>query len=130
MFEVGLVLSFEAAHRLVGDFGPAQRLHGHTYRVEVVVRGESIRPDGVLIDVGALQEAANAAIQPLNMCCLDELAELQGRNTTVEVLASYLHGRISAALGSYPDTALIIRVWESPSVWGAYEGPAVPDRSA
>ena len=34
MYEVGVVAHFEAAHRLVGDFGPAQRMHGHTYRVE------------------------------------------------------------------------------------------------
>jgi len=123
VFEVGLALSFEAAHRLVGDFGPAQRLHGHTYRVEVVVRGESITPEGVLINVGALQQAADAAIQPLHMRCLDDLLELQGRNTTVEVLAQYLHGRISPALKTHSGAGLIVRVWESPSVWGAYEAP-------
>ncbi|HZF58812.1 MAG TPA: 6-carboxytetrahydropterin synthase, partial [Rubrobacter sp.] len=40
MYEIYVAASFEAAHRLVGDFGPATRLHGHTYRLEVVVRGE------------------------------------------------------------------------------------------
>ncbi|NCC37436.1 MAG: 6-carboxytetrahydropterin synthase, partial [Chloroflexia bacterium] len=28
MFEIGVSARFEAAHRLVGDFGPATRMHG------------------------------------------------------------------------------------------------------
>ena len=40
MYEVYVAARFEAAHRLVGDFGPATRMHGHTYRMEVIVRGQ------------------------------------------------------------------------------------------
>jgi 6-pyruvoyltetrahydropterin/6-carboxytetrahydropterin synthase len=38
MFEIGVSAQFEAAHRLVGDFGPATRMHGHTCRLEALVR--------------------------------------------------------------------------------------------
>ena len=34
MYEVYVAARFEAAHRLVGAFGPATRTHGHTYRIE------------------------------------------------------------------------------------------------
>ena len=51
MFEVGVVAQFEAAHRLHGDFGPATRTHGHTYRVEIGARGPSLRGDGTLFDI-------------------------------------------------------------------------------
>ena len=54
MYEIYVAARFEAAHRLVGDFGPATRLHGHTYRLDVVVRGERLREDGTLYDIGAL----------------------------------------------------------------------------
>ncbi|MGI8551459.1 MAG: 6-pyruvoyl trahydropterin synthase family protein, partial [Dehalococcoidia bacterium] len=50
MFEVGIVTQFEAAHRLQGEFGPATRTHGHTYRVQITVRGASLRADGTLFD--------------------------------------------------------------------------------
>ena len=42
MYEVYVAARFEAAHRLVGDFGPATRTHGHTYRLEVIMRGQHL----------------------------------------------------------------------------------------
>ena len=50
MYEVYVATQFEAAHRLVGDFGPATRMHGHTYRLEVLVRGERLSEDGTLTE--------------------------------------------------------------------------------
>ena len=48
MYEVFVAARFEAAHRLVGDFGSATRTHGHTYRMEAIVRGECLRDDETL----------------------------------------------------------------------------------
>ena len=50
MYEVFVAARFEAAHRLVGDFGSATRTHGHTYRMEAIVRGEYLRDDETLCD--------------------------------------------------------------------------------
>jgi 6-pyruvoyltetrahydropterin/6-carboxytetrahydropterin synthase len=60
MFEVTVAARFEAAHRLVGDFGPATRTHGHTYRLQVTIRGEALAPNGTLLDVGELRQAVDA----------------------------------------------------------------------
>ena len=57
MYEVYVAAQFEAAHRLVGDFGPATRMHGHTYRLEVIVRGKRLSGDGTLYDIGRLRSA-------------------------------------------------------------------------
>ena len=57
MYEVYVAARFEAAHRLVGDFGPATRTHGHTYRMEVIVRGQRLGDDGTLYDIGELGQA-------------------------------------------------------------------------
>ncbi len=56
--KVELVRTFyaEAAHRNA-EGGPAQqRLHGHSYRVDVVVRGEATSPYGWLMDYGELKQ--------------------------------------------------------------------------
>ena len=125
MFEVGVVGQFEAAHRLRGDFGPASRLHGHTYRVEVAARGQALGSDGTLCDLGVLQVAVQRVIDGLTYRDLDEVPALQGTNTTAEVVARYLHREIVRAVGAHLAArgvrSLAVRVWESPLAWAGYE---------
>ena len=59
MYEIGVTAQFEAAHRLVGDFGPATRVHGHTYRLEAIVRGDRLDNTCVLYDIGKLRAAVD-----------------------------------------------------------------------
>ncbi|HZS94076.1 MAG TPA: 6-carboxytetrahydropterin synthase [Chloroflexota bacterium] len=122
MFEVGIVAQFEAAHHLRGDFGPAARLHGHTYRVELVARGEQLRDDGTLFDVTVLQDAAGSVLAGWNYRNLDELPDFADRNTTVETVARTLFERVAPRLAGQGLASLVARVWESPVVYGAYEG--------
>src|SRR5918992_566631 len=64
MYEVYVATQFEAAHRLVGDFGLATRTHGHTYRMDVIVRGERLSGDGTLYDIGELRPAVETPPPP------------------------------------------------------------------
>lgn len=121
MYEVGVVAQFEAAHRLRGDFGPATRTHGHTYRVEVAVRGNPLREDGTLCDIGMLQQVVQQAVGVLHYRDLDEIPGLAGRNTTAEVVARYLHEQIAPHLTGQGLGSLTVRVWESPQAYAAYE---------
>lgn len=122
MYEVGVVAQFEAAHHLMGNFGPATRTHGHTYRVEVAARGEALRADGTLFDITRLQEAVNSATAALHYRDLNELPAFAGRNSTAEVVARTLHDAIRAELAGLGLTLLTVRVWESPNAWAGYEG--------
>lgn len=121
MYEIGVVAQFEAAHRLVGDFGPATRLHGHTYRVEVSVSGERLHEDGTLVDIALLRSALDEVTGALQMRDLDEVAELGGVNTTAEHVAEHIARRVASRLrGHEPEgggAALRVRVEESPSAW-------------
>lgn len=121
MFEIGIVAQFEAAHRLRGDFGPATRLHGHTYRTEVAVRGESLGADGTLCDAGALQGVVQEVVGSLHYRELDALSIFAERNTTVEVVAQTLWEAIAPRLKKQGLTSLLVRVWESPQVYASYE---------
>lgn len=126
MYEIGVVAAFEAAHQLKGNFGPATRRHGHTYRVEVVARGESLRPDGTLADLGALQDAVNQTVAVLHYRDLDELSAFAGRNSTAEVVARFIFDEVARLAGptlrGQGVSALAVRVWESSQVWAGYEG--------
>jgi 6-pyruvoyltetrahydropterin/6-carboxytetrahydropterin synthase len=119
MFEVGVVAQFEAAHRLVGNFGPAQRIHGHTYRVEATVHGTTLKPDGTLFDITLLQDALGTVVKQLHYQNLDDIEGLNTRNTTAEVVADYIWHQVAPSLQNVGLIDLRIAVWESPSAWAA-----------
>src|SRR5919199_4528997 len=121
MFEVGVVAHFEAAHRLHGNFGPATRTHGHTYRVEAAARGPTLRDDGTLFDITLLQQALRDVLDALHYRDLDEIPGFQGRNTTAEVVAQHLFDQIAPRLTGQGLASLAIRVWESPQAYASFE---------
>lgn len=119
MYEIGVIAQFEAAHRLRGDFGPATRLHGHTYRLEVIARGERLQPDGTLYDLGALRATVDGIAAELHYRDLDEVPGLAGSNTTAEAVADYCWRRVAATLAGSPLQSLLVRIWESPQAYAA-----------
>ena len=125
MYEIGVMAQFEAAHRLVGDFGPATRLHGHTYRLEVIVRGERLHADGALYNIGALREAVDALAASLHYRDLSEVPGLAGINTTAEAVAHHCWETLAPPLRGTL-ASLLVRVWESPQVYAARDDALVP----
>lgn len=123
MYEIGITAQFEAAHRLVGDFGPATRMHGHTYRMDVVVRGERLNGDNVLVDIGQLRPRIDALAASLNYQNLDEVPGLAGTNTTAEAVARFCWDSLAEGLRGQGLTALLVRIWESPQVYAARDEP-------
>lgn len=87
------------AHSLKGEvFGPAQKLHGATFVVDVAFFRRELDPDSIVVDIGRATEALAEALKPLNYANLDEVEELKGRLTTTEFLARLIFGRMAEAL--------------------------------
>jgi len=53
--EIHLDHTFDAGHRIVGHKGKCSRLHGHTYRIEVIARGPTVDP-GFVVDFGDIKD--------------------------------------------------------------------------
>jgi 6-pyruvoyltetrahydropterin/6-carboxytetrahydropterin synthase len=121
MYEVGVVAHFEAAHRLIGDFGPAQRMHGHTYRVEVSVQGPQLGADGTLVDIGVVQDAVRTIVDTFHYQNLDELAVFHGKNSTAEVVAAVICDTVMPVLHARGLTRMRVAVWESGQAWAAVQ---------
>ena len=121
MYEVGVVDQFEAAHRLQGNFGPATRHHGHTYRVELRVRGASLAEDGTLCDIGQLGDALRAALSELNYQDLDEVPAFSGRNTTAEAVATHVVKTVRERIATNGLKSIAVQLWESPDAFASYE---------
>jgi 6-pyruvoyl-tetrahydropterin synthase len=132
MYSVCVRDHFMIAHSFRGEvFGPAQRLHGATYVVDVEFQRPALDADGLVVDIGRAAAALKAVLDTLNYRNLDELAEFAGRNTTTEFLARAVFDRMRAAIaaGSLGDAArglarMKVTLHESHAAWAAYEGPA------
>ncbi len=126
MYEIGVAAQFEAAHRLVGDFGPATRMHGHTYRLEVAVRGDTLDAQGVLYDIGLLRASVDELAASLHYRDLAKVPGLAGTNTTAEVVARHCWEMLAAGVHGKGLNSLVVRVWESPQVYAARDEALPP----
>ena len=134
MYTVTVRDHFMVAHSFKGDvFGPAQRLHGATYVVDVDFRRAALGPQGIVVDIGRATETLRRVLSELNFRNLDELALFAGRNTTTEVLAKHVFDAMviamtSGELGPGADAveSLKVTLHESHVASAAYEGPIAP----
>jgi 6-pyruvoyl-tetrahydropterin synthase len=135
MYIVNVRDHFMIAHSFRGAvFGPAQRLHGATYVVDLELRRPELDADGIVVDIGLATETLRAVLAELNFRNLDDEPAFGGRNTTTEFMARVIFDRIAARiaggmLGPHADglTQMRVTLHESHVAWAAYEGalPAV-----
>lgn len=131
MYSVSVRDHFMIAHSFTGAvFGPAQRLHGATYVVDLEFRRPQLDADGIVVDIGRAHDALRSCLAALNFKNLDEVPEFAGKNTTTEFLARVIFDRIVSDihrgdLGSEAAGIEIVRVTlhESHVAWAAFEGP-------
>lgn len=129
MYTVTVRDHFMIAHSFRGAvFGPAQKLHGATYVVDLELRRAELDADGVVVDIGLATEALRRLLAELNYRNLDEDPALAGRNTTTEFLARLIFDRMAARiaageLGPHAGGLASARVvlHESHVAWAAYE---------
>jgi 6-pyruvoyltetrahydropterin/6-carboxytetrahydropterin synthase len=119
-FEIGITEEFESAHSLRGDFGPATRLHGHTYRVEVRAETGDVDSTGTFYDIGRLRKDLRSVLEPLHYRNLNEVPELGETNTTAENLARYILKKLAPDLRAAGVERLKVTVWESSSSFASY----------
>ena len=119
-FEIGITDEFEAAHSLSGDFGPATRLHGHTYRVEVRAEAREIDSTGTFYDIGRLRAELRSVLELLHYRNLNEVSEFAGTNTTAENVARYILKKLAPALRAGSVEGVRVTVWESSSSFASY----------
>ncbi len=119
------------AHSFRGElFGPAQRLHGATFVVDVAFFREALTEDAVVVDIGRAHEALKATLSPLNYRNLDDVEAFKGKQTTTEFLSRHIFDAMadaarSGALGPGGDGIEKIRVTlhESHVARAWFEGP-------
>lgn len=123
--EIVKAFRFEAAHRLprVPPGHPCGQIHGHSYRVELHLRGAVDPASGWVMDFGDVSALARPVIGELDHACLNEIPGLE--NPTSENLCLWLAARLAPVLPNLH--AIVVRETESSA--SRFELPAVLGRS-
>ena len=89
---------FEAAHWLpcFPEGHKCRRMHGHSFKVDVVVEGDIPEDRGYLIDYADIKKAITPVRDRLDHYCLNEIEGLE--NPTSEVLARWIWRELEASL--------------------------------
>lgn len=111
---------FDAAHFLpmVPEGHKCRRLHGHSFEVEISVRGELDPQRGWVLDYGDLGRAVRAVLDPLDHSVLNTIPGLE--NPTSELLAEWIWERLQPQLSGLHRVTIL----ETPNSRCEYEGPA------
>ncbi|OFW28325.1 MAG: hypothetical protein A3H97_00085, partial [Acidobacteria bacterium RIFCSPLOWO2_02_FULL_65_29] len=99
MYSVTVRDHFMIAHSFQGEvFGPAQRMHGATYVVDVEFRRPALDDEGIVVDIGRASDALKSVLGALDYRNLDDEPAFRGKNTTTEFLARVVFDRLVIAI--------------------------------
>jgi 6-pyruvoyltetrahydropterin/6-carboxytetrahydropterin synthase len=99
---------FDAAHFIPKYKGKCEQLHGHTYKLEIVIEGD-VKKDGMIVDFAKMKDVVEAAVlEKLDHQALNELFE----NPTAEHILNWIAGQLK---GKLPLSS--IRLWEGQGKW-------------
>jgi len=115
MYEVVIHQEFSSAHGLRHYHGTTEPLHGHNFRVEVVLRGKRLQNKvKYLIDFVELQRVLQAIIKPMDHVNLNETPPFDRENPSAENLAEYIGKQLAGRLHAPGVRIASITVWETP----------------
>jgi 6-pyruvoyltetrahydropterin/6-carboxytetrahydropterin synthase len=113
---LGITEFIDCAHFLPGH-AKCGRLHGHTYKVEVAVEGET-REGGMVVDFGELRSRVRAVLEQYDHSNWNDTLE----SPTVENICELLAERLAERL----PFSFVIRVWEGHGKWAETGAPPRP----
>lgn len=89
---------FESAHFLpcFPEGHKCRRMHGHSFRIRIVVRGAVDPARGYLVDFGDIKKTVGPLIEQLDHRVLNEIPGLE--NPTAEMLAKWIYDRVKPQL--------------------------------
>jgi len=116
MFELMVEESFDAAHALRGYEGPCENLHGHTWKVQVFLKGEKLNKIGLLEDFKSIKNELKEVLAEFDHKLLNDVKPFDAENPSSENLARIIYGKMKKKM----ETLDRVVVWESHTSNAAY----------
>lgn len=113
MYEITIIKSFSAAHRLADIGGKCEELHGHNFKVEVNVTAPELDQAGILIDFRLIKRWLSEILNNLDHKDLNELAFFNKTNPSSENVAKYIYREMILKIKNVNIKISRVKVWES-----------------
>lgn len=113
MFELSIKGDIASAHFLRGYQGKCKDLHGHTWKIEVVIVNNQLNEIGMVADFAVLKKQLKEFLMAIDHVCLNDLPFFQEVNPTTENIAKYIYTHFCKVID--PLRIKTVRVWESDS---------------
>ncbi|MCP4349874.1 MAG: 6-carboxytetrahydropterin synthase QueD [Desulfobacterales bacterium] len=121
MFELKIITDFAAAHQLKMVSEKCENLHGHNWKIEVCVAGESLNEAGVLIDFGELKSHVSEVISRLDHKYLNELDSFHDAYPpSSENIALYIAKELQMLIDNSSIRVASVTAWESDDACATY----------
>ncbi|MEJ2364029.1 MAG: 6-carboxytetrahydropterin synthase QueD [Deltaproteobacteria bacterium] len=122
MYELKIITEFSAAHNLRNFRGKCEALHGHNWKVEVVLSGKNLDDSGVVLDFAEVKAATSEIMSEIDHRYLNDLPFFVENNPSSENIARYIFHRLQQKIDN--DRVRIRRVtaWESQDACASYLG--------
>lgn len=104
------IFTFDSAHKLDDYDGKCKHLHGHTYRMEVTVKG-AVASNGMVFDFSRLKKVVEEhVVNKLDHKYLNEVFDF---NPTSENIAVWIFEQIELNFKEECCSLAAIRLWET-----------------
>src|ERR1700724_4846676 len=115
MFEVTVEQTCANAHALRTLKGRCENLHGHNFKVQVVISGERLDDAGLLVDFIDVKNLMGQVMARLDHQNLNEVPPFDVKNPSAENIAEYFYSQMTSGLANTPVPVrlLEVKIWET-----------------
>jgi len=120
MYKIKIVSSFSAAHFLRGYKGKCENLHGHNWKVEVIICRKKLDSLGMVMDFSDLKKITLQALGELDHANLNDLRHFKQHNPSSEEIAGYIFANLKKIIADNGCRLEEVRVWETDTSCAIY----------
>ncbi|OQY50987.1 MAG: 6-carboxytetrahydropterin synthase QueD [Desulfobacteraceae bacterium 4572_87] len=120
MYELKITSQFAAAHQLRALVGGCENLHGHNWKVEVTVVGDTLGDDGLLMDFRVIKDHTKAILDDLDHKFLNEIGAFKSMEPSSENIARHIFETLRDRLDVDGIRMGKVTAWESESACASY----------
>ena len=122
MYELKIITEFSAAHNLRNFRGKCEALHGHNWKVEVVLSGKNLDESGVVLDFAEVKGATSEIMSEIDHRYLNDLPFFMENNPSSENIARYIFHRLQEKIDNDRIRIRRVSAWESQDACASYLG--------
>ena len=120
MYELKVISYFSAAHSLREYKGKCEAVHGHNWKVEVVVESRKVDDQGLVLDFKELKSIVASLLEELDHKDLNDIEFFKKRNPSSEHIAYFIYTKLKDPIAQKGCRLKKVVAWEQRDSCAAY----------